>query len=276
MPSSFHRLPCPRQTLAPVGRGCLMIAAIAGALASQGAFAGAINPITWESAQNISGDSDVRTDGSLVVAFNVGDPGVSGTTVNTVPFAPFSFPGTLTDQTSATISNVFFHETANSYALSSSNDAGFAAAPFSNLSPEYQALLSSFGSSEYFNTLQVSIGGLTPGQDYLLQVWSSISNTNAGVSTRVSGEYDSGNFVDLLTNTTNANGGLGQYVVGTFTADTATLVLELNGVSNPYISAFQVRVVSVPEPSSLALAGIGAALAGMAVWRRRFARWTAR
>src|SRR5438874_12160706 len=45
--------------------------------------------ITWGAPTNISGDSDVRTDGTLVAAFNMNGPAV---TVNGVTFASFTYP----------------------------------------------------------------------------------------------------------------------------------------------------------------------------------------
>ena len=49
-------------------------------------------PITWGSATNISGNSDVSTSGTLMYAYNIGGAGVSSATVNTVTFASYAFP----------------------------------------------------------------------------------------------------------------------------------------------------------------------------------------
>lgn len=267
-------------TLSPFVRvACRCVIGLAIAVPAQFAVAMGINVITWESAQNISGDSDVRTTGSLVVAFNLGADGVEATTVNTVPFAAFPFPPNYSTQTSGTIDSVFFHETFFEGQLYSDNSAGSSSAPFSGLSPEYRTLLSSYGASNTALTLQLNMSGLTRGQDYLVQVWSNFSFFGRNNGMRVSGEDDSDNFVDLLANTTTSPGGLGQYAVGTFTAENPTLVLDLNGSSGaflPTINAFQVR--AVPEPSTYVLAGIGAALVGVARCRNRgrFTRWTAR
>lgn len=242
---------------------CFLAVIVAMALASpQFAFAAVVSPITWEAAHNISGDSDVRTTGSLVVAFNVGATGVSGTTVNTVPFAAFAFPAPLS-QTSGTISNVSFHETATNFYLFGNNSAGSGLAPFSGLPSAYKTLLSSYGYSDSPATLQITVGGLTTNQQYLIQAWSSVSSTGLSGTTRFSGLNNSGSYVDLISNTTSTTGGFGQYAVGTFTATGSTLVLELNGQSNalPVINALQIR--AVPEPSTYVLAAIGACIAGL-------------
>lgn len=261
-------------------RACRCLPATVLALALAGAptvaFAEVFNAITWESAHTISSDSDVRTTGSLVVAFSVGAKGVvTGTTVNTVPFAAFGWDGGY--QTSDTISNVFFHETDPNLTLAPGN-TGSGSLPFSGLSSAYRSLLSECGQSVGDQTLQINVGGLTPGQQYLIQAWSSDATGFQIGTTRYSGLGDSGSYVDLLDNVNSAAGGLGQYAVGTFTAASSTLVLELNGQSGalPLVNAFQVR--AVPEPSTYVLAGIGAALVGVARCRNRgrFARWTAR
>src|SRR5262249_27015303 len=49
--------------------------------------------ITWGSPQNISGDTDVDTTGSLVGAFNTGAAGVANTTINGVPFLGLALSG---------------------------------------------------------------------------------------------------------------------------------------------------------------------------------------
>ena len=242
----------------------------------QFASAEVVNTITWESAHNISSDSDVRTRGSLVVAFSVGGRGVvTGTTVNTVPFAAFPWDGG--KQTSDTISNVFFHETDPNLELAPAI-TGSIYLPFSGLSSAYRSLLSGCGQSVGYETLQINVGGLIPGQQYLIQAWSSDANGYQIGTTRFSGLGDSGSYVDLLDNVNSAAGGLGQYAVGTFTAASSTLVLELNGRGGalPLVNAFQIR--AVPEPSTYVLAGIGAAVAGLMRWgsRGRFTRWTSR
>jgi hypothetical protein len=74
--------------------------------------------------------------------------------------------------------------------------------------------------------------------------------------------------VTLDSNTSDAAGGLGQYAVGTFTAERSSVRFELEGTTgNPLISAVQLREVSaIPEPGSVVTF---AALGAVGVWVRR-------
>jgi hypothetical protein len=72
---SVHLAPTRRTILAA---GILSVAMIFAAPTTEAAS------ITWGGAQNIAGDSDVSTSGTLVGAINIGAPGVANTTVNGV------------------------------------------------------------------------------------------------------------------------------------------------------------------------------------------------
>lgn len=227
--------------------------------------------VTWGSAQNISGDSDVSTLGSLLYAYNAGDSGVTATTVNGVTFSPYVFPNNGNQTT--TTGDVTFTESPD--ILFSFDNLGSVSAPFSNLSLNYQTLLSSGGSAGAPGTITASLGGLTAGRDYLFQWWTNDSSNDPGLA---STESSASNFpapttITLDANTTDSAGGTGQYVIGTFNAGGTSLGISLNGIGGlPLINAFQVRDVTaaaVPEPGQIAaslllLAGIGAY-----VWLKR-------
>jgi hypothetical protein len=66
--------------------------ALLACLLADRSLAGSSFAIEWGTARTISGDSDVRTDGSLVSAFNIGSAGVASSTVNGVRFEAFAFP----------------------------------------------------------------------------------------------------------------------------------------------------------------------------------------
>ena len=83
-------------------------------------------PIVWNAATNISGDSDVSTDGTLVNAVNLGAAGVAATTVNGVLFNPLLMTGT-----SVLSGNFTF---AIPIGFSAFNGAGAPNPPFSTLS----------------------------------------------------------------------------------------------------------------------------------------------
>lgn len=82
--------------------------------------------VLWSSPQSISGDADVSTSGSIILAANIGS--ATATTINGVTFAAYNNTATvpgLTDTLNLNPGAVF----------------GNAAAPYSALSAGYQALV---------------------------------------------------------------------------------------------------------------------------------------
>ena len=129
-------------------------------------------PITWGSASNISGDSDVNTLGTLVAAFNVGPNGVPDTTVNGVLFQGFPV---VTFSSGATSGNFAFTTMPITSSFLSESDFGSAMPPFSNLSAPYQTLLSS-GTGTPQGVVVLTISGLSLGTLYQFQWWDNNSN----------------------------------------------------------------------------------------------------
>jgi hypothetical protein len=225
-------------------------------------------PIVWGSAQTVSGDSDVSTTGSLVYAYTFGGTAAPpSATVNGVTFSPFTIPGGIV--TSTTVGSVSLSESPGN--LFGSNSFGSSSAPFSALSTDYKAILGSGAYADLPVSITVSLGGLTSGQDYLVQWWTNnASNTTpvfgGGFTNTTATAFNS---VTLDANTTNTVGGLGQFAIGTFTASGTTqafLLSETSGGFNPLINALQVR--AVPEPA-LTLLGCAVAAAGGLALRRR-------
>jgi len=222
--------------------------------------------ITWGSAQNITADSDVSTLGTLLYAYNIGEAGVASTTVNGVLFSPYVFPQYPAQTT--TTGSVTFTESPD-YLFPLSN-LGTGSGSFGDLSSEdYKTLLSSGGSAGSPTTITGTFGGLTLGNDYLIQWWSNDSALTWGGAfeeTQAS-QVGSPSTVTLDSNLSNSSGGLGQYAIGTFTATSSFVDFQLNGsgIDFPLINAFQIRDVTsaaVPEPGQIAaslvlLAGIG-------------------
>ena len=72
-----------------------------------------------------------------------------------------------------------------------------------------------------------------------------------------------------LVNHTGAQGGLGQFVTGTFVADAAAETIVFHSpttpLAGPQINAFQLRVI--PEPSTWMLLSAGALLLVRFGWR---------
>jgi hypothetical protein len=245
----------------------LSVALLATALLPHAAHA--FTAVTWGSAQNISGDSDVSTLGSLLYAYNAGGPGVTATTVNGVTFSPYVFPSNGNNNT--TTGNVSFTESPD--ILLSFDNLGSVSAPFSNLSLNYQSLLSSGGSAGAAGTLTASFVGLTPGQDYLIQWWSNDSAFN-GHSAQTQAADSGPSNVTLDNNLSNTVGGLGQYAIGTFFSFGTGMSFNLNGLGTdlPLINAFQVRNITaaaVPEPGQVAASILLLAGIGGYVWMKR-------
>jgi hypothetical protein len=125
----------------------------------------------------------------------------------------------------------------------------------------------------------VTLNNLTIGQDYQLQVWandSRLNNLGQNNPDLFVTFTDDTTSVDAQNNVNNILGGIGQYVIGTFTADAASQVFTYTGGNAPgvdidttsctaILNAYQLRVV--PEPSAMALAALG--IAGLLILRRR-------
>jgi len=219
--------------------------------------------ITWGAPTNISGDSDVRTDGTLVAAFNMNGPDA---TVNGVTFASFTYPFMAT-----TATNGSFTFTESPGHMLAASGLGSGNSPFGNLSSSYQTLLSTALTTDDNNTLTLTISGLIVGHQYEFQFFVNGSNSAGTDNFRTTASAP--NPVSLDDNTTNAVGGTGQYVVGTFTCGDPTEVITFTGTDStqaPTVNALQLRDLSaVPEPSTMSILIVGGALSGLRLLRRR-------
>jgi hypothetical protein len=228
------------------------VTALALSLAGQPAKASVIN---WGSATTISGTSDVDTTGTLFASANFGSS--SGETVNGVFFNAFPVSGT-----STTVGNITLTSSGGLSGFTYSPPAT-TTAPYGSLPIEYKNILSPFA---YTDTLpqQATVSGLTIGETYAIQFWVQDPRAAFGARTVTVGTQT------LDVNTTDTEGGLGQWVLGQFTADATTQSFSVGpGPGGPtpatYANAMQVRLV--PEPTQMvSVAAIGSAL-GM--WRMR-------
>jgi hypothetical protein len=222
--------------------------------------------ITWSPAMTISGDTDVATTGSLVSAFAFSASGAISPTVNGVTFTGFAAPGV------PVITHGNLTLAASSGATVNGHDMIFGSgnAPFASLSGMYQMLLASDANTTAGtpSPLVGVISGLTVGQKYLVEVWV---NDSRGL-TRSELLSDGG--PTLSFDTTSADGGVGQFATGMFTADSTAqqfFVLQTPGSVVSQLNAFQLRSLpsSVPEPSTAVLCGLaGLVGAAYARWRR--------
>jgi VPDSG-CTERM motif len=205
--------------------------------------------ITWSAPQDITGDSDVSTNGSLVGAFNLGNGPPSSLsspgspTVNGVTFQEFAVPNGTT--TSATMGN-FTMTSANNFDSRNGNAAS-ADPPFANLSAGYQTLLASFvGQSPW----TLTISGLTLGTQYEFQWWINFSSAGANDHTSATARGT----VTLGWNPSDTDGGVGQFALGTFTANATTQAITFDSPDfEGIVSGFQLRQTGpagVPDSGS--------------------------
>jgi hypothetical protein len=218
----------------------LMKAIIATGLLATLAFAApaAAAVITWGTPQDISGPGDVSTNLARIEAVNL-TPGdlVPGTTV--VNHVAFTHDDTLMGLLGGV-------------GLLDGNTTGDAA---------YDTLIDSLdhGDSGIANPWVIQVGGgnLIVGDQYELQLFYSDNRSFAG-SDWAQVYSDAERTPSEVTLNANGGGSLGQYVIGTFTADDTTQSLAITGggpPGEPHLSAYQIR--GVPEPTTFVLGGLG-------------------
>jgi hypothetical protein len=211
--------------------------------------------ITWDLPSDVSGDSDVLNGpGTVVQAYSfASSTDQAPITVDGVDFTRVLLP-ILTNPND-------FGADSLSGVYPDSVDSNFGAP--GSLSSAYQSLLES---GAFLTTsgsvMTLSLGGLIVGDSYQFEMWAS--NTNATYN--VGGEtVASGNSVQLLYNTGSLDAG--QFVTGTFVADSTSQVLTLTGdPGQSTINAF-VLAATTPEPATLWYMGM--ALGGLGLWARR-------
>jgi hypothetical protein len=230
---------------------CLLV------LVSLGAGRAGAAVITFGAAQQITGDSDILTNGTTdrayLFAANSGPPD----TINGVTFTEFDSNGGNPNGDTSTFTNGL------------TGVFGSGNPPYSNLSQAYQILLSSAHYNGSTGTpASITLNNLTVGDDYEIQVFVNDSRDIGGIrSESISGSPY------LEFNTTGSDGGLGEYVTGTFTADSTSQTLTFTPASDNFsvaqVNGLQLRNLSaVPEPSSLVLLGVGA-ITGLGYARAR-------
>jgi hypothetical protein len=135
--------------------------------------------------------------------------------------------------------------------------------PYRALSTPYQNLLY-YGAWAYpSDTATITLNNLTIGYTYQVQIFANDSRTDGyGRSMALTG---SSTVLDY--NTAEAVGGVGQFAIGTFTANSTSQVLGFSSpTETPQLNGLSLRVTAVPEPSGVAMT-MGAA--GLFLLRRR-------
>jgi hypothetical protein len=205
------------------------------------AVANAQNPnVTWGTPHGFTGSSDVSTLGTYYGSWAPYDGNASSLPVNGVTF-----------QGSTDLPDF----------SQSGFDAGYGSFPNPGTpSGNYNSLLEvgAYGYPSYTGQSYATFswGGMTPGQEYLLEFWVNSNDPNR-TETLTGGAYTSA----VL------NDDPGTYIIGTFVADsTGDETITINGEVGddyPQINLLQVR--AVPEPSTLAIftGGAGALIFGL-------------
>ncbi|MDD5672792.1 MAG: Ig-like domain-containing protein [Chitinivibrionales bacterium] len=187
--------------------------------------------ITWGTPMNITGDADISTNGTLVYAYNWSG---SNQTINGVTFTGTSSIGN-----------------AGNIVLAGGTGTVQLYQPFqqpaTGLSSPYLAMLNNFpGVQSPGNSFTVTLQNLTVGNSYAVQLWSNISYY-FGAQTET---YTSGNTASLKPQVNNGgNSNYGQYVIGTFTANTTSQTITVNtssgyGYPGAVLCGIQVRSMS--------------------------------
>lgn len=224
--------------------------------------------IVWDPAATISADTDVSTTGTFLKAFNLGDT-TNSPLINGVTFAAGpdkNDTNTLTIGTGEGSLTMTANGPANTR-ISGGTPFTANASPFKDLSANYKTLLKganyAYPAGDLTGT--ATINSLTIGQIYLVQFWV---NDPRGDGIGRTETFTAGNAVTMDYNSTDADGGVGQFVTGTFTADGATQEITTLASASYQINGYQIR--TIPEPSTVAflLVGLGTFL-GV---RRRSAR----
>ena len=150
-----------------------------------------------------------------------------------------TFKGTAANGSS--VSDGTYTLAASSGSFLAFNNVGSGAAPFTNLSGAYQALLSNLAVVANPTTMTLTMSGLTAGHQYEFEWWTDKSASTAAYTTTAS----DGNSVTLSNNTTGVAGGVGQFAIGTFTAGVSgTEAVIFSPSMGVLFNGFQLRDVT--------------------------------
>jgi len=192
----------------------------------------------------ISSENDVLNTGVPLAARNFG-AGAPAVTVNGLAFGADSSTGLMG----------FVH-----------GDPGDFSSHFSSGSPLDQLLSELVYQNHGLGSSSITLSGLTPGNDYLLQIFLSNVLNSTAKSSRITIQGQAYNLLDF--------GGDPNFLRATFNASSTTEVIQFgNGSASESdrmaMNAF--AVTAVPEPGAFTLVALG--LVGLAHFRRKCSAW---
>ena len=229
-------------------------------------------------AHNITDDSDIYTEGTQVLGYYFNSTPSDDRPSARGPGLNASIGGVNFEAVSLTVTTPNFNynttTTFQAGGVYAYENLGSGSAPFSAVSLDYQTILSGGISSAASDTMTLTLSGLTVGQLYVFQFWTSnsalfLNNGTERFNTTATGTTS----ISLNDNLGDAQGALGQYAIGTFIAtdtDQSLTFQGINGTNDALINAFQLRAVDVvPEPSISVLLGLGLLCGSFFIRRNR-------
>jgi len=217
--------------------------------------------IVWDTpAQNSALDTDVVTTGTLVRAVAGSPLAGYGATVNGVVFTPYaSTPSNAYSWNGTQYNTLSWGEGGWTDSLAKTppdtnywglgwGHGYFANVPPSGLSDAYARAL---GGVRYsVEPATMSLGGLTVGQSYLVQLWSMDARGSANGMPITTMYLDNNPSTEMLTNR-GASGDPGQYIIGRFVANSTEQSFALTGAA--LVNAYQLRAID-PLPDNPVIA----------------------
>lgn len=193
--------------------------------------------ITFNAPANFSADTDVKSGGgNQLFAYTWG----TAATVNGLPFTATAVNNGLVGQ------NLIL----TTFGTANATVFGVGATPFAALSSAYTNILrgSVFNgtASTYGNAI---LTNLVPGRTYLVQLWVGDARGLAVATNRAVDVSSGGTPVTLYFNSTLAAGGVGQHTYGTFTADSTTQDILVDGstITTPWSGLPQINAIQLRD-----------------------------
>jgi beta-glucanase (GH16 family) len=168
--------------------------------------------ISWGTPKNITSDTDVVTNGTLIRAV---DWSGNYQTVNGVSFVPANPNECIQGLNAVLVDN----NTTTGYGVGLPSSPSLSTAYGNILGIAYLSTGTTGSSSYGYGTITVVMNGLTPGHQYEVQVWCQDPRLASTTQTITDVSGNSSNNTVTVALSTGAAGSSGQYVVGTFTAD---------------------------------------------------------